>query len=312
VAEVKAQIVVVGSHAPGLFIRVSRIPVAGETVTGWDFQEPMDGGKGSHQAIVAAKLGIKTSFVGCVGKDRFGKAAKAWMTSAGVQLSHLYFSETKNTGLGFIMLDETGVPAMVSSMGANEELDDYRVEKALGDLRDAKVMLTQFEIRASVAIHALRVARQYGMTAILNPAPAKDVRLQDLSAAHILIPNESEAKVLLGYLPHEEIEPSSMVTELLHRSGAVCVIITLGEAGILGEDAVGKWQYTAPKLDVVDTSGAGDVFCGALAVGIVRGWTYQTASIWACQVASLSVTKAGTIPSFPTAEEVDSFLETMS
>jgi ribokinase len=305
----KPQILVVGSHAPGLFIRVSRIPVAGETVIGWDFQEPMDGGKGSNQAIVAAKLGVKTSFVGCLGKDRLGRLAVEWMTSAGVDLSHLYYSETKNTGVGFIILNEARVPAMISSLGANEELDNSRVEQAMDDLRDASVLLTQFEIRPAVAIHAIRLARQHGMIAILNPAPAADMPLEELSSAHILAPNEIEAKVLLGYPPRQQIDPLSLAIELKHRSGVECLIITLGEAGIAGVDSSETWRFPSPKVEVVDTSGAGDVFCGALAVGIVNGLSHKAASIWACQVAALSVTKEGTIPSFPTDEEIDSFLK---
>jgi ribokinase len=204
------QIIVVGSHTPGLFIRVHRIPVAGETVVGWDYQEPMDGGKGSHQAMVAARLGAPTSFVGCLGKDHLGRKAVEWLENAGVDLRHLVFSETKSTAVGFILLNDEGIPAMVSSLGANEEVDNGLVEQALADFGQARLLLTQFEIRPSVAIHAARVARQRGLTAIINPAPAYPVDLQELAVAHILAPNQTEAKMLLGYPLQAQIEPDRL------------------------------------------------------------------------------------------------------
>jgi ribokinase len=299
------QIIVVGSHTPGLFIRVHRIPVAGETVLGWDYQEPIDGGKGSHQAMVAARLGASTSFVGCLGKDRLGQTAVEWLRDAGVDMSHLAFSETKSTAVGFILLNDEGVPAMVSTLGANEEVDESLVDRALADFSPARLLLTQFEIRPAVAIHAARAARRQGMTAIINPAPAYPVALEQLSAAHILTPNESEAKVLLGYPSQVEIAPARLAVELRQHSGVDCVMVTAGEQGVAGIDASGEWLCLPPKVEAVDTSGAGDVFCGALAVGRLKGWSNQQAAGWACKVAALSVTRSGTIPAFPTAQEVE-------
>jgi ribokinase len=299
------QIIVVGSHTPGLFIRVHRIPVAGETVLGWDYQEPMDGGKGSHQAMVAARLGASTSFVGCLGKDRLGQTAVEWLTDAGVDQRHLVFSETKSTAVGFILLNDEGVPAMVSSLGANAEVDEKLVDHALADFAQARLLLTQFEIRPAVAIHAAQVARQRGWIAIINPAPAYEVNLQELKVAHILAPNETEAKVLLGHPSQAEIEPARLAAELHQRSGVDCVMVTAGEQGVAGIDPGGAWQCSPPKVEVVDTSGAGDVFCGALAVGLLKGWSYLEAASWACKVAAISVTRPGTIPAFPTAKEVE-------
>jgi ribokinase len=302
--ETPTQIVVVGSHAPGLFVRVKRVPLAGETVIGWDFQEPIDGGKGSNQAIAAAKLGMKTSFVGRLGKDRLGQEAINWMSEAGVDIRYTTFSNTRSTGIGFIILNEEGVPAMVTTMGANEEIDRQRVDEVLKSLYGAKVMLTQFEIHPDVALHAASEARENGMTAIINPAPAAEIHPSQLSVADIVIPNETEAKLLLGYKPQLEIDPVVMAKELREQSGVSCVIITLGKQGIVGFDSSGSWSSKSPEVEVVDTSGAGDVFCAAFAAGIVKGWTYRSASKWACQVATFSVTRAGTIPAFPTMDEV--------
>ncbi|MFN2233080.1 MAG: ribokinase, partial [Anaerolineales bacterium] len=279
----------------------------GETVMGWEFQEPIDGGKGSNQAIAAAKLGIKTSFVGCLGKDRLGQEAVNWMRDVGIDLRFTLYSDTSNTGVGFIMLNENGVPAMVTTMGANEELDHHHVDMALKSLRGAKVMLSQFEIRPEVALHAASVARENQMIAIINPAPAAEIHPSQLSVADIVIPNETEAKLLLDYKPELEVDPLVMANELREHCGVSCVIITLGEQGFVGSDRSGSWRGEAPEVDVVDTSGAGDVFCAAFAAGIIRGSTYRLASEWACRVATFSVTKPGTIPAFPTMEELDNF-----
>ncbi|NIM95288.1 MAG: ribokinase [Anaerolineales bacterium] len=303
--EEHSQIIVVGSHVPGLFVRVHRVPLAGETVMGWDYQEPIDGGKGSNQAIAAAKLGMKTSFVGCLGNDRLGREAVNWMSEVGVDLRHTKFCDTHSTGVGFIILDDNGVPAMVATMGANEVLDQEHINTALNSMRGGKVMLTQFEIRPEMALYAASVAMENNMIAIVNPAPAADIDPSDLSDVDIVIPNEAEAKLLLGYAPDLRIDPLEMAEELRDRSGVVSVIITLGERGIVGSDSSGSWLEGAPKVEVVDTSGAGDVFCAAFAVGIAKEWTYRRASAWACQVAALSVTRAGTIPAFPTIDELE-------
>lgn len=301
------QIVVVGSHIPGMFVRVKRAPLAGETVIGWDFCEAIDGGKGSNQAIAASKLGAPTAFVGCVGRDRIGDEGARWMEDAGVDLRYLYRSETTSSGVGFIILNEDNIPAMVSSMGANQELSDAQVDQALAGLPEARILLTQFEIRPEVAMHAARAARQRGMLAIVNPAPAVETSLTDLAAADILVPNETEARLLLGYGIQEAVDPYKMVAQLRQLSGAGCVIITLGEDGVLGADSSGTWETRPPGVEVVDTSGAGDVFCAALAAGILNGLDTRQAAKWGCYAAALSVTRPGTIPAFPDKEEVGKF-----
>jgi ribokinase len=302
------EIVVVGSHAPGLLVRVRRIPGSGETVIGWDYQEPVDGGKGSNQAIAAARLGASVSFVGCVGKDRIGDTGEGWMRDAGVDTHWLLRSETTASGLGFIMLDENGVPAMVTCMGANEELSTSDVDQALADLSGVRVLLTQFEIDPDVALHAARSAAAQGIIPIVNPAPAVN-RILRLEPAVILTPNETEAKVLLGLDPGTDADLARLARDLRTQTDAGTVIITAGEKGIIGSDAAGEWETPAFEVQVVDTSGAGDVFCAALALALVRGKSTRAASAEACAIASLSVTKAGTIPAYPTWSEAEPFLK---
>jgi ribokinase len=206
------EIIVIGSHAPGIFLRVKRVPKAGETVIGWDFQEPIDGGKGSNQAIAAGLLGGKVSFVGCVGCDRIGDDGEKWMQKASVDTRFLKRHDTVSSGVGFIILDENGIPAMVTSMGANAEIQEKDIEQAYENMPTAKVMLTQFEIPIKTAVFAARQAKKRGMIAIVNPAPAPEELVDGLDAADILLPNETEAKVLLGIDPGESVDPRLMAT----------------------------------------------------------------------------------------------------
>jgi ribokinase len=303
------QIVVVGSHIPGLFMRVKRPPVAGETVIGWDYQEPMDGGKGSNQAIAAARLGAHVSFVGCVGQDRIGREGERWMVEAGVDTTYLYKSQAAPSGIGFILLGEDGIPAMVSSMGANAELSQAQVEEALQRSKGAQVMLTQFEIPPAMAIHATRVAKELGMLTMVNPAPAPEEPLESLDCADILTPNESEARLLLG-LPLDDTTPLDVIASRLRQEmGAGVVLVTAGEQGVVGCDEREAWTIAPPPVAAIDTSGAGDVFCAALAVALIQGKSLRQASGWACAVAALSVTRPGTIPAYPTLAEAEDFLE---
>jgi ribokinase len=303
------QIVVVGSHAPGLFLRVHRPPLAGETLIGWDFHEPVDGGKGSNQAIAAARLGMRTSFVGCVGKDHLGDEVERWFEQEGIDSHYLYRSDKTGTGAGFILLDDEGVPAMVTAMGANEELDENQVRKALDGLAGARVLLTQFEIQPKIALYAARLARSKGIFTIVNPAPAAEISLPDFSVSNVLVPNETEALLLMGLEPDTIFSPEQLVEELQTKSGAECVIITLGEKGIVGADTNGVWMFQTPLVKTVDTSGAGDMYCAALAAAIVNGLDQRNASQWACQAAALSVTRPGTIAAYPTADEVNQFIQ---
>lgn len=215
-------IVVVGSHAPGITVHVKRIPVAGETVVGWDIEDVADGGKGSNQAIAAARLGSPTAFVGCVGKDRLGIECERMLKAERVEIGHLYKSDSKGTGAGIIILDERGIPAMVTSLGANEDLKIPQVEAALAVYSKAEFMLTQFEIPHEVALHAARIAHRNHMVTIVNPAPAAPINLADLAVADVLVPNLFEAKLLLDICQDTQID-----MEFVPRSCGLSLMLEL-------------------------------------------------------------------------------------
>jgi ribokinase len=306
---VDSRILVVGSHAPGLFLRVDHIPRAGETVVGWDYQEPMDGGKGSNQAIAAARLNARVSFVGCLGKDRIGEAGELWMRDAGVDLTYIQRHPSVPSGIGFNMLDRNGVPAMVTSMGANNEIRIEDIAAALDGLPGIEVMLTQWEIPPDIALEAARMARDQGITTIINPAPAMDMPLEKLGVATILVPNEIEAATLLGIPVSYLDDPLAVAHQLRNATEVECTLITLGEKGVAGAMRTGEsWWIKPPVVQVVDTSGAGDAFCAGLAVFLAEGKSIRQSAEWATAAAALSVTRPGTIPAYPTWEEVNSFI----
>lgn len=306
---IDSEIIIVGSHAPGIFVQVKRVPKAGETVIGWNFDEPVDGGKGSNQAIAAARLGCKTCFVGCVGRDRIGEEGKRWLQEAGVNTDFLRVHEQISSGVGFIMLSENGVPAMVTSMGANAAIERTDIDNALQAAPTSKIFMTQFELPLDIAMYAMKKGREAGKLTILNPGPAPEEPIPFMDAISVLIPNETEAQVLLGREPGETYAAEELARSLRTRTGVDNIIITLGAQGVVGVDDDGHWQLDALDVDVVDTSGAGDVFCAALAVSIVNGKSVREASSWANIVAGLSVTRPGTIPAFPTLDEVTTFLK---
>lgn len=301
------EIIVVGSHAPGILIHTDRVPTPGETVMGWGYEESVDGGKGSNQAIAAARLGVSTAFIGCVGNDRIGKECRDLLIKAGVDIRYLYESNSIPSGVGFIMLNNDGIPAMVTSSGANYALDEQMVLEALNKFEQPKILLTQFEIKPEVAIFAAKIAKKLGAITIINPAPSASIDLWKLAVADILVPNEIEAKLLLGLDPYSEVDGLKLAAELKRQSDCNIVIVTLGENGVAAIDNEGAWSLTPPKVNVIDTSGAGDVFCAALAVGIVRGLDIRSSTEYSIRASSLSVTKPGTIPAFPTVNEVEDF-----
>ncbi len=299
----KPTILIVGSHAPGMFIEVDQIPVAGETVMGWNYREPVDGGKGSNQAVAAARLGAAVRFVGCLGRDQRGDDGLRWLQAEGVDTTFTMRSDDNLTIGGFVILDAVGVPAIVAAMGANGDLTREAVDKALAASPRANILLTQFEIDPALAVYAAGRGQALGMTTIINPAPA--VPTGGLETADFLTPNETEAKTLLGLDPSTPLAAPELAEQLRKESGAKTVIVTLGEKGVVVAEATGTWQMAAPQVEAVDTTGAGDAFNGALAVGLGEGRPLEEVVLRACQVAALSVTRVGTIPIFPKTADVE-------
>jgi len=300
-------VVVVGSHVQGLFMRVSHFPTADETVLGWDYKEALDGGKGSHQAIACARLGLPTHFVGRVGKDRLGDTGAQWMSDAGVDLTYLFRSEKTATGCGFVMINPEGVPAITTAMGANEEFSPADVDRAAPALERAKLVLVTFEIPVPTALYAVRRAKELGAYTILTPGPAEPLARDALTGLDVLVPNETEANILTGRPPDDSAVPSEVVRRLREYFGLERVVITMGERGALVVEGPKQQMVPAFKVQVVDTPGAGDAFTAGLAFGLIAGAPLVAAARFGCLTAARAVTVRESVPSFGTLGEIREF-----
>jgi ribokinase len=302
----RRDVVIVGSHVQGLFMNVSRFPGPDETVLGWDFKEAIDGGKGSHQAIACARLGLPAHFVGRVGQDRLGDIGASWMADAGVDLSYLNRSKQTATGCGFIMLNPEGIPAITSAMGANAEFSHEDIDRAAGIFSQAKLVLITLEIPLSTALYAARVAKQHGAFTILTPGPAEPVPPDGFDGVDLLVPNENEASTLLGEPPNLH-QPGWLAERLQETFGLKQVVITLGEKGAYVVNGAAAQAIPSFKVSAVETPGAGDSFTAGLAFGLYHDASLVDAAAFGCLVAARSVSVHGSIPSFGTLEEIAEF-----
>ena len=279
------------------------MPAPGETVTGGSFARHL-GGKGANQAVAAARLGAHVVFVGAVGDDEFGRSAVSDLASEGIDVSRVLVIESGSTGVAVIVVDEGGENQIAVASGANASIDAALVEAALGSdlaLGDAAggVFLANLEIADEGVLAGARLAARAGMTVIVNPAPARELSGELMALRPILVPNQVEAEALTG-----EHDPQAAARILAARSGAA-VIVTLGPAGALLVDEGVVELIPAPLVEVVDTTGAGDTFAGALAEEIAAGTPLIDAARFAVRAAALSVTVAGARGGMPSRADVE-------
>lgn len=299
-------ITVVGSFAVGLTLRADRFPVKGETLLGRDF-DLGPGGKGSNQAVQAARLGANVEFVARLGQDNFGDIGTALYGAENVGTTYLYHTPDRNTGVGFIVLNRAGDNFIILDPGANALFTPQDVDRAAERIRASNVLITQLEIPVATAGHALELAHRAEIISILNPAPAAPVPIEIFKYADIVTPNETELRILLGHSPDAAANPLDLCHELL-QLGVARVVLTRGERGALIVTSDGYVTIPAPSVNVVDTTGAGDAFNGTLAAYLARGVPLEPAVRYAVAAGALACTKLGVIPSLPRAAELEAFL----
>ena len=302
----KARVCVVGSYNTDLMTRTVRMPAAGETVMGHSFRLG-PGGKGSNQAVAAARLGAEVSFVGKIGRDEFGEDALAFLTREGIDTSMLLRTEASHTGTAHIIVDDRGENLIVVSPGANMLLCPEEVDAAADVIAMADVVLCQLEVPLETTARAMRLAKSGKAKVILNPAPALPLEDSLLALADILTPNETEAEAIAA-LPVRGMDQAVRAAAALAGRGAGSVVITLGPQGALVYAARDSKLIQARKVEALDTAGAGDSFSGALAVAVAEGQPLLNAVRFAILAASLAVTRVGTAPSMPWRHEVDALL----
>jgi len=300
-------IVVVGSYLVGLVMNTKRIPILGETVIAENFRK-VHGGKGSNQAIQAARLGVSTSFIGRVGKDNFGDGFIRLCRDEQINADFVFQSNNLPTGVGFIICDDNGQNIITIDIAALNEFGEDDIDAALGIISENSIVLLQLEIPLNTALYAAKKAKEKGATVILNPAPAQDLSKYDLSMIDYLTPNKTEAELCLGLTPHLEFNCQEIARKLLDL-GCANVVITLGEEGSFLYNKVIAVTVPSFKMqEVVDTVGAGDSFNAGLAVALSEGKKTEDALKFANAVAGLSVTKLDTIASYHFRNQVEAFL----
>jgi len=300
-------ITVVGSFAVGLTLRAPRFPVAGETLIGSDF-DMGPGGKGSNQAVGAARLGARSHLVAVIGTDLFGEIALELYRREMVDATHVRRTAERNTGVGFITLNAAGENHIVLDMGANHLLTPQDVDSAEDLIATSDAVLSVLEINPATAGHAMAMARRHGVLSILNPAPA--VALDDalLASVDVLTPNESELRILSGLAPDDPTDTLTLAHRLQAR-GVRQLVVTRGSQGALVVDAEGQThQVPGRPVAVVDTTGAGDAFTCALAVALAEKRPLLEAVRFAAAAGALACTRLGVIPALPARAEVDNLL----
>jgi ribokinase len=297
-----------GIFALDLAFRSQRLPVWGETVVGSGLRVG-PGGKGSNQAVAAARLGASTTFLSKIGADAFGEIALQTYREAGVNTDFLVRAESEATGAAAILVQEdSGENAIVVCPGAAEALTREEIDRAAERIAESACFLTQFELPIAMVEYALALARRKGVKTILNPAPGLPCPDALLALCDYVTPNESEAEALTGMRVGALEEAEAAAEELLRR-GAGHVVITLGARGVLVKSAGLTQAIEAVEAGpVIDTTGAGDAFNAGFAVALAEGRELVAAARFGCAVAGISVTRHGTSPSMPQRAEVDALL----
>jgi ribokinase len=295
-------ILIIGSINTDMVIKTKKFPIPGETILGSQFlMNP--GGKGANQAVAAARLGGRVTFIGKVGNDVFGIQAKHNLQSEGINAEYIYDHATLPSGVALITVDGQGENTIVVAAGANASLDSKDIDTSMKAFTQADLVVLQLEIPLATVEYICKLAYKQGKQILLNPAPAQILSNELLQKIFVLTPNNSEAELLTGIQVVDEPSASAAASKIKDR-GVKNVILTLGAAGayLLSDSFSG--MIASPKVVAIDTTAAGDVFVGGLAVALSEGETLIHAVSFANHAAALSVTRMGAQISTPFRKEL--------
>jgi len=300
------RIVVVGSSNTDMIVKLPHLPKPGETVSGGAFSTAA-GGKGANQAVAAARAGAEVSLVARVGEDSFGEQAIAGFVGDGIDVRHVMKDPATPSGVALIFVDNKGENCIAVAPGANAGLTPHDVEAAQELITRADVVVMQLETPIETVERVATLASEHGVRVILNPAPAQPLSDEILGNVSILTPNESEAELLTGVQVADDAGAEEAARALVAR-GVGTVILTLGSRGAYVFESDSGELVPGFEVQAVDTTAAGDVFNGSLAVGLSEGLPLGKAVRFANAAAALSVTRLGAQPSAPTRSEIEAFL----
>ena len=299
----KNTIVVIGSSSVDLIMKMSRLPAVGETITDAVFMETF-GGKGANQAVAAARAGGDVSFVNCVGDDDSSRRMVEHFRDEGINADFVFPEKGISCGKALVMIGEQGANYLSVAPGANYKLTSQHIDKATSLITAASIVVLQFEILPETLKHVLDVCAKHGKKVMWNYAPAREIDKEYLRKVSILVVNEVEAEMLSGVKVVED-ESVQRAAQTLLSLGCETAIITLGAKGsYVASSGIEEW-IPAFKVDAVDSTAAGDVYCGCLAVALSEGKTLSASARFASAAAAIAVTRLGAQPSAPYRGEID-------
>jgi ribokinase len=300
------KILVIGSSNTDLIVKVKSFPLAGETIEGIAYMQAM-GGKGANQAVAAHRLGGEVNFITCLGDDANGKNTLQYYKDEGLDVSSSLIVKNVASGTAMILVDEKGENCIVITPGANNMLTPDYIVKVEDDIAHADIIVLQMEVPYDTVKTVCSLAKKYKKKVILNVAPARKLDEEILKNADILVINENEAETISG----EKIKTvgKEAVIEKLIAMGASTVILTLGKEGCLLKNGQIEISKEAFEVDALDTTAAGDTFCGALAARLSKGENWDDILTFATAASALCVTRMGAQPSVPDKKEVLRFLK---
>ncbi len=299
-------IVVIGSSNTDMVIKTDHLPVPGETIIGGEFFI-YPGGKGANQAVAAARLGGKISLVANIGDDIFGRQSVELIKAEGIDVSGLVIEPNKASGVALISVDKNGENCIAVAPGSNSTLLPQTLQNSLTLIKEAAIVMMQLEIPLATVEYVAGLCKANNVNMILNPAPACLLPEEMFLNISIITPNEKEAEMLTGISITDEAS-ATKAAMVLKNKGVGIVIITMGKHGALIVTDEYVKMIPAPVVEAVDSTGAGDVFNGALAVAIAEGKELADAVKFACKAAAISVTRLGAQSSAPTRKEIESYL----
>ena len=293
----KAVIAVVGSAMIDLTAYATVIPAPGQTLEG-DLFTTGFGGKGANQAVIAAHCGAEVHFVGKLGRDLFGDSIAENFKKLGIDSEYVERSDTPN-GVAHIWVDANGENRIIIIPGANHEIESKKAIEAIESIAGLAVVVAQCEIKQEVTLAAFSAAKKRGCVTILNPAPYQPLSEELLAVTDWIIPNETEFKELLGQ------DPTSDEGLKKFRPGKNSIVTLGSEGAVLITSDGNLTRISAPKVNAVDTTGAGDAFVGVFAFGLASGKNPEDAMKLGVKVASMSVTRKGAQSSYPSQAEIE-------
>lgn len=300
------KIAVIGSSNVDMIIKSSRLPKPGETVGDGEFAK-VNGGKGANQAVAAARAGGNISFISSLGNDDFAPVILNNLKDDQIDTQFVFMDEKASTGIALILVDANGENCISVAPGANYMLSLEHIRKTESIIKEAEIILLQLEIPIESVLFAIELAHTYKTRVIMNLAPARKIDDEHLGMIHSLILNESEVEFLTG-LPVETDYQIREAAKALLEKGPENIVITLGARGAFVKNSDRDEFLAGFKVEAVDTTAAGDVFCGALAVSLSEGKTIFEAVRFASAASAISVTRLGAQPSIPSRKEIDEFL----